>query len=147
MAAQAAGLSKHFSEKVRTGARSSTHFNAQDIGVFYYIMISVANLVSGQYILIYMNNRCPLDQWNFLSAVRVHNVCLLFRIYYVFRRPRQVISAINIPLSVMLGPVLACRLVSHSFNRLYSQYRVFGSRFSTFASVVLRPFLILRVPA
>ena len=30
-------------------------------------------------------------------------------------RPRQVISAINIPLSVMLGPVLACRLV-----RIYS---------------------------
>jgi len=26
-------------------------------------------------------------------------------------RPRQVISAINIPLSVMMGPVLACRLV------------------------------------
>jgi len=33
-------------------------------------------------------------------------------------RPRQVTSAINIPLSVMLGPVLACRLV-----RIYSAYK------------------------
>ena len=27
-------------------------------------------------------------------------------------RPRQVISALNIPLSVMMAPLLACRLVS-----------------------------------
>lgn len=46
-------------------------------GVFYYILISIANLVNG--------------------------------IFYL--QPRQVISAINIPLSVMMGPVLACRLI------------------------------------
>ncbi|KZP25301.1 hypothetical protein FIBSPDRAFT_783251, partial [Athelia psychrophila] len=46
-------------------------------GVFYYLLISVANLING--------------------------------IFYL--QPRQVISAINIPLSVMLGPVLACRLI------------------------------------
>ncbi|KAF7784119.1 hypothetical protein Agabi119p4_284 [Agaricus bisporus var. burnettii] len=46
-------------------------------GVFYYIMISIANLING--------------------------------VFYL--QPRQVISAINIPLSVMLGPVLACRLI------------------------------------
>ncbi|GLB35860.1 putative expressed protein [Lyophyllum shimeji] len=46
-------------------------------GIFYYILISIANLVNG--------------------------------IFYL--QPRQVISAINIPLSVMLGPVLACRLI------------------------------------
>ncbi|KAF5312162.1 hypothetical protein D9619_002568 [Psilocybe cf. subviscida] len=46
-------------------------------GVFYYILISIANLVNG--------------------------------VFYL--QPRQVISAINIPLSVMLGPVLACRLI------------------------------------
>ncbi|TFL03570.1 hypothetical protein BDV98DRAFT_564433 [Pterulicium gracile] len=46
-------------------------------GVFYYILISIANLVNG--------------------------------IFYL--QPRQVIAAINIPLSVMMGPVLACRLV------------------------------------
>ncbi|KIM47445.1 hypothetical protein M413DRAFT_22112 [Hebeloma cylindrosporum] len=46
-------------------------------GVFYYILISIANLING--------------------------------IFYL--QPRQVISAINIPLSVMLGPVLACRLI------------------------------------
>ncbi|KAI0036597.1 hypothetical protein K488DRAFT_29210, partial [Vararia minispora EC-137] len=46
-------------------------------GVFYYILISIANLVNG--------------------------------IFYL--QPHQVISAINIPLSVMLSPVLACRLI------------------------------------
>ncbi|EIW87001.1 hypothetical protein CONPUDRAFT_45184, partial [Coniophora puteana RWD-64-598 SS2] len=46
-------------------------------GVFYYILISIANLING--------------------------------IFYL--QPRQVISAINIPLSVMLAPVLACRLI------------------------------------
>ncbi|KAI0715111.1 hypothetical protein C8Q76DRAFT_795904 [Earliella scabrosa] len=46
-------------------------------GVFYYILISVANLVNG--------------------------------IFYL--QPRQTISAICIPLSVMLSPVLACRLI------------------------------------
>ncbi|KAF8808162.1 hypothetical protein BYT27DRAFT_7099218 [Phlegmacium glaucopus] len=46
-------------------------------GVFYYILISIANLING--------------------------------VFYL--QPRQVISAINIPLSVMLGPVLACRLI------------------------------------
>ncbi|KAG5637646.1 hypothetical protein H0H81_003723 [Sphagnurus paluster] len=37
------------------------------------------------------------------------NFCLINGIFYL--QPRQVISAINIPLSVMLGPVLACRLI------------------------------------
>ncbi|KAF9479410.1 hypothetical protein BDN70DRAFT_932567 [Pholiota conissans] len=46
-------------------------------GVFYYILISIANLING--------------------------------VFYL--QPRQVISAINIPLSVMLGPVFACRLI------------------------------------
>ena len=35
------------------------------------------------------------------------------------QRPRQVISAINIPLSVMLGPVLACRLVNIPLNKYF----------------------------
>ncbi|KAI0034436.1 hypothetical protein K488DRAFT_45334 [Vararia minispora EC-137] len=47
-------------------------------GVFYYIMISLANLING--------------------------------IFYI--QPRRDISAIAIPFTVMLGPVLACRLVS-----------------------------------
>ncbi|KAF7303188.1 hypothetical protein MKEN_01282500 [Mycena kentingensis (nom. inval.)] len=46
-------------------------------GVFYYLLISMANLVNG--------------------------------IFYL--QPRQAIAAINIPLSVMLAPVLACRLI------------------------------------
>lgn len=46
-------------------------------GVFYYILISIANLING--------------------------------IFYL--QPRQVISAINIPLSVMMSPLLACRLI------------------------------------
>ncbi|KAI0756567.1 hypothetical protein C8Q80DRAFT_1264608 [Daedaleopsis nitida] len=46
-------------------------------GVFYYILISIANLVNG--------------------------------IFYL--QPRQAISAICIPLSVMLSPILACRLI------------------------------------
>ncbi|KAJ7610802.1 hypothetical protein FB45DRAFT_941665 [Roridomyces roridus] len=46
-------------------------------GVFYYILISIANLING--------------------------------IFYL--QPRQVISAINIPLSVMMAPLLACRLI------------------------------------
>jgi hypothetical protein len=60
------------------GLRSSPIFQTfVREGVFYYILISIANLING--------------------------------IFYLQRR--QVISAINIPLSVMLGPVLACRLV------------------------------------
>jgi len=46
-------------------------------GVFYYILISIANLVNG--------------------------------IFYL--QPRQAMSAICIPLSVFLSPVLACRLI------------------------------------
>ncbi|KAI0784734.1 hypothetical protein C8Q75DRAFT_778697 [Abortiporus biennis] len=46
-------------------------------GIFYYILISMTNLVNG--------------------------------IFYL--QPRQAISAICIPLSVMLSPVLACRLI------------------------------------
>ncbi|KDQ63226.1 hypothetical protein JAAARDRAFT_120933 [Jaapia argillacea MUCL 33604] len=46
-------------------------------GVFYYLLISIANLING--------------------------------IFYL--QPRQVISAINIPLSVMMSPLLACRLI------------------------------------
>ncbi|CCL98088.1 uncharacterized protein FIBRA_00082 [Fibroporia radiculosa] len=46
-------------------------------GVFYYLLISVANLVNG--------------------------------IFYL--QPRQVMSAICIPLSVMLAPILACHLI------------------------------------
>ncbi|KAF8140557.1 hypothetical protein EV363DRAFT_1151677 [Boletus edulis] len=46
-------------------------------GVFYYILISIANLING--------------------------------IFYL--QPRQVISALNIPLSVMMAPLLACRLI------------------------------------
>lgn len=46
-------------------------------GVFYYILISIANLING--------------------------------IFYL--QPRQAISALNIPLSVMMAPLLACRLI------------------------------------
>ncbi|KIY51322.1 hypothetical protein FISHEDRAFT_70962 [Fistulina hepatica ATCC 64428] len=46
-------------------------------GVFYYILISIANLING--------------------------------VFYL--QPRQSMSAINIPLSVMMGPILACRLI------------------------------------
>ncbi|KAI0078865.1 hypothetical protein K474DRAFT_1659786 [Panus rudis PR-1116 ss-1] len=46
-------------------------------GVFYYLLISIANLING--------------------------------IFYL--QPRQSISAICIPLSVMLAPILACRLI------------------------------------
>ncbi|KAJ7070725.1 hypothetical protein C8F01DRAFT_391880 [Mycena amicta] len=46
-------------------------------GVFYYLLISVANLING--------------------------------IFYL--QPRQTISALNIPLTVMLAPILACRLI------------------------------------
>ncbi|KAI0321358.1 hypothetical protein OF83DRAFT_1161859 [Amylostereum chailletii] len=71
-------------------------------GVFYYFLISIANLVS---------------------------------VVALVLPPRQVISAINIPLSVMLSPVLACRLildlrergsesVAYSDNNVFSQ----GSR-------------------
>ncbi|KAI0274971.1 hypothetical protein BC834DRAFT_850543 [Gloeopeniophorella convolvens] len=71
-------------------------------GVFYYLLISIANLING--------------------------------IFYL--QPRQVISAINIPLSVMMSPVLACRLildlrergsetVAHSDGHAYNSH---GSR-------------------
>ncbi|KAL4070663.1 hypothetical protein J3A83DRAFT_4358782 [Scleroderma citrinum] len=46
-------------------------------GVFYYILISIANLING--------------------------------IFYL--QPRQIISALNIPLSVMMASLLACRLI------------------------------------
>ncbi|KAH9065834.1 hypothetical protein EDB87DRAFT_1593350 [Lactarius vividus] len=80
-------------------------------GVFYYLLISIANLING--------------------------------IFYL--QPRQAMSAINIPLSVMLSPVLACRLildlrergsetVAHSdgpaFNSRGSRGLPFGIQFS-----------------
>ncbi|KAI0068075.1 hypothetical protein BV25DRAFT_514286 [Artomyces pyxidatus] len=70
-------------------------------GVFYYLLISVANLING--------------------------------IFYL--QPRQVISAINIPLSVMLSPVLACRLILDLRERgsetvTHSDGHVYGSRAS-----------------
>ncbi|KAI0308119.1 hypothetical protein B0F90DRAFT_1621091, partial [Multifurca ochricompacta] len=80
-------------------------------GVFYYLLISIANLING--------------------------------IFYL--QPRQAISAINIPLSVMLGPVLACRLIldlrergsetvthsdGHAFNSHGSRGLHFGIQFS-----------------
>jgi hypothetical protein len=53
-----------------------------------------------------------LDQRYFLSSVRFSSSSEYTGLLYDLNcRPRQVISAINIPLSVMLGPVLACRLV------------------------------------
>jgi len=41
-------------------------------------------------------------------------------IFYL--QPRQVISAINIPLSVMLAPVLACRLVRYYLPLSYPPF-------------------------
>ncbi|KAA1467941.1 hypothetical protein DENSPDRAFT_833119 [Dentipellis sp. KUC8613] len=86
-------------------------------GVFYYLLISISNLING--------------------------------IFYL--QPRQVISAINIPLSVMLSPVLACRLildlrergsetVAHSegvpaFNTYPSKVFPFGLQFTGQRSV------------
>ncbi|KAH9997753.1 hypothetical protein BJV74DRAFT_768181 [Russula compacta] len=81
-------------------------------GVFYYLLISIANLI----------------------ILLIH-----------FARPRQAISAINIPLSVMLSPVLACRLIldlrergsetvthsdGHAFNSNGSRGLHFGIQFS-----------------
>ncbi|TDL21002.1 hypothetical protein BD410DRAFT_750322 [Rickenella mellea] len=71
-------LWKAFHMRRRTGGLSSPLIQTfLREGVFYYLLISVANLVNG--------------------------------IFYL--QPRQVISAINIPLSVMFGDVLACRLI------------------------------------
>lgn len=64
--------------------------------------------------------------------------------FYLYR-PRQVISAINIPLSVMLGPVLACRLVSPAYinpNTLFNMS--FHDRFLIFVSAAPRLSLIQR---
>ncbi|KAF8078929.1 hypothetical protein FPV67DRAFT_1466873 [Lyophyllum atratum] len=69
---------KAFTIRIRNGGPNSRLIQTfLREGVFYYILISIANLING--------------------------------IFYL--QPRQVISAINIPLSVMMGPVLACRLI------------------------------------
>ncbi|TFK56715.1 hypothetical protein OE88DRAFT_1730177 [Heliocybe sulcata] len=69
---------KAFTIRRRSGATSSRLIQTfLREGVFYYILISIANLING--------------------------------IFYL--QPRQVISAINIPLSVMMSPLLACRLI------------------------------------
>ncbi|EIN13912.1 hypothetical protein PUNSTDRAFT_57778, partial [Punctularia strigosozonata HHB-11173 SS5] len=57
-------------------------------GVFYFLLISIANLING--------------------------------IFYL--QPRQAISAICIPLSVMLAPVLACRMVRLRVPRYATRY-------------------------
>ena len=58
-------------------------------------------------------------------------------------RPRQAMSAINIPLSVMLSPVLACRLVCHPrfFKFIGKSTLSFAPflRFLTFESVAPKP--------
>ncbi|KZT30879.1 hypothetical protein NEOLEDRAFT_1126534 [Neolentinus lepideus HHB14362 ss-1] len=69
---------KAFTIRRRSGATSSRLIQTfLREGVFYYILISIANLING--------------------------------IFYL--QPRQAISAINIPLSVMMSPLLACRLI------------------------------------
>ncbi|KIJ66246.1 hypothetical protein HYDPIDRAFT_86277 [Hydnomerulius pinastri MD-312] len=69
---------KAFHIRIRNGGPSSKLIQTfLREGVFYYILISVANLING--------------------------------IFYL--QPRQVISALNIPLSVMMAPLLACRLI------------------------------------
>ncbi|KAJ3558974.1 hypothetical protein NM688_g620 [Phlebia brevispora] len=69
---------KAFAIRRRSGGSSSRLIQTfLREGVFYYILISIANLING--------------------------------IFYL--QPRQAISAICIPLSVMLSPVLACRLI------------------------------------
>lgn len=85
------------------------------LGVFYYILISIANLVRRLSCpCCHVSDTCsPIGQRCLLSAVSPDVLSSLGSISLAsLRRPRQVISAINIPLSVMLGPVLACRLVS-----------------------------------
>ncbi|KIJ22045.1 hypothetical protein PAXINDRAFT_105804 [Paxillus involutus ATCC 200175] len=69
---------KAFHIRIRNGGPSSKLIQTfLREGVFYYILISIANLING--------------------------------IFYL--QPRQVISALNIPLSVMMAPLLACRLI------------------------------------
>ena len=79
-------------------------------------MISVANLVRfhklsvelGEILISFLN----VGQRNFLPSVsnNPHALYAFFGNHTPFR-PRQSMSAINIPLSVMLSPVLACRLI------------------------------------
>ncbi|KAG6380915.1 hypothetical protein JVT61DRAFT_5307 [Boletus reticuloceps] len=69
---------KAFHIRIRNGGANSKLIQTfLREGVFYYILISIANLING--------------------------------IFYL--QPRQVISALNIPLSVMMAPLLACRLI------------------------------------
>lgn len=63
-----------------------------------------------QYVFPAIPMRCPAVRHNSLSP---------------FLRPRQVISAINIPLSVMMGPVLACRLVRAKRVFEYARFIIF----------------------
>ncbi|KZV76958.1 hypothetical protein PENSPDRAFT_679628 [Peniophora sp. CONT] len=69
-------------------------------GVFYFVLISIANLING--------------------------------IFYL--QPRQVISAINIPLSVMLSPVIACRLILDLRERGSESVAYTNSHQATWAS-------------
>lgn len=52
------------------------------------------------------------DQWNILPSV-CEVLSSVFLNHNQRCRPRQAISALNIPLSVMMAPLLACRLVSN----------------------------------
>lgn len=89
----------------------------RSLGVFYYILISIANLVSSEARVRLSNLNYPRTRSmefstyskRFVSTPPCSNHCSIYR-------PRQVISAINIPLSVMLGPILACRLVSGFYD-------------------------------
>ena len=93
---------------------SSRHRCLSVAGVFYYILISIANLVCLDLISIFFEgSSSAIVQVNgifYLQSVLGY-VVLAARLIYNYHRPRQSISAICIPLSVMLSPVLACRLI------------------------------------
>jgi hypothetical protein len=84
-------------------------------GVFYYLLISIANLVCHTLLMLPVLIQLIARH---LLANRLTGSSTYSKTYSPPKllliqsaRPRQAISAINIPLSVMLSPVLACRLV------------------------------------
>ena len=86
-------------------------------GVFYYLLISIANLVCRYFSLVLplLTQYIPILFFRSMafSTSSEHQIRNLVFSSNPMLRPRQSMSAINIPLSVMLSPVLACRLVCH----------------------------------
>ena len=109
---RAAGSFRHFSAKVCTLWHRPNLYSKVTSCRHFLLFFDIHCQLGKHRILLLLHPLIWLPQINgifYLQCVFLlgHHQAICSR----HLRPRQVISATNIPLSVMLGPILACRLV------------------------------------